>query len=538
MMGIEHIPKNQRNCPPRCYPGAYPFVECLQCGEKDQEIVCLIAEVERLQKETTRLTAENETLLAILNKRNRFIFGRSSEKSPPPATTESSEEEACLPYPKKRGGRCGHKGHGRTIPDLQEDVKVHKIPEDMRYCAICGKPVVDIALTEESYEIDYEIRFFRVKHIRKRAVHTCHCPGHKIVTAPKPNQAIPKGKFSHGFLAHVLTSKHLYQIPLHRQIIMMRMQGLSVCEGTLTGAFNTLLLLLEPLYFLLVEVSRQAHHWLVDETGWLNAVQIPGKKGYRWWLWVFVSELVVVFVLDPSRSSNVPFQHFGTEAEGIINTDRYSSYSKLIRLAKGLIRALCWAHFRRDFTEAGNALAVLKQWADEWIQMIACIYHLNNVRLAVVGDPVAYARAHAEVESAIEEMAQRRDEELKDPTLHWQKHKILISAQKNWPGLTVFVEHHEIPMDNNEAERALRLAALGRKNYYGTHSLWSAQLAAVCMSILQTAARHGLNPEAYLHYYLDSCAQHNGPPPDLEQFLPWNIQKDILEHYSLREKSP
>jgi hypothetical protein len=39
------------------------------------------------------------------------------------------------------------------------------------------------------------------------------------------------------------------------------------------------------------------------------------------------------------------------------------------------------------------------------------------------------------------------------------------------------LDHPEVPMNNNEAEHALRLAALGRKNYYGTHFLWSGLLS-------------------------------------------------------------
>jgi len=63
--------------------------------------------------------------------------------------------------------------------------------------------------------------------------------------------------------------------------------------------------------------------------------------------------------------------------------------------------------------------------------------------------------------------------------------------KKNWLELTVFVDHPRIPMDNNLAERILRPAALGRKNYYGTHSEWSGRFTAMCMSILQTAGHHG-----------------------------------------------
>jgi len=206
----------------------------------------------------------------------------------------------------------------------------------LQCCPICGKPCRDTNLTEVSSEIDYEIRFFRKKHIRKKVVRTCDCPGPRIITAPKPNQAIPKG--INNFLAHALTTKYLYQIPLHRQVIIMQRQGLAVCEGTLTGLFKALLSLLEPLYRLLIEVSRRASHWHVIEPGWLNFVCVPGKEGHHWWLWVFVSE-VVVFVLDPSRSSDVPLRYFGPEAKGIVNTDRYPGYNKLA--LQGLVRALC-----------------------------------------------------------------------------------------------------------------------------------------------------------------------------------------------------
>lgn len=525
MIHPELISNQQGHILKPCFFGACPFPDCSLVRQKNQEILYLTEELEQVRKEKDRLAAENEALRAVLNKHASALFGRSSEKSSPPKDREPSTA-----HPRRRGARPGHKGHGRIIPDLPEVEVIHEVPEEMRYCQSCGKPCRDINIAEVSHEIDYEIRFFRKKHIRKKVVRTCSCPGPRFITAPKPNQAIPKGKYTNNFLAYTLTTKYLDQIPLHRQVITLQRQGLVVCEGTLTGIFKNLLLLLEPLYHLLIEVSRRSRRWHVDETRWLSFVQVSGKEGYRWWLWVFVSE-VIVFVLDPSRSSDVPFRHFGPAAAGVINCDRYSAYEKLTNLVSGLIRALCWSHFRRDFVKAGESLAALKPWADEWVKMIARVYRLNDARLAVLDNPVAFAQAQGELVAALEEMAQRRDAELKDPALHWQKRKVLESARKNWPGLTVFVDHPEVPMDNNEAERALRGAALGRKNYYGTHSLWSGQLAAVCMSILQTAVRHGLNPQAYLRCYLDSCREGKAPS-DLERFLPWNAPEEF------REKSP
>ena len=42
--------------------------------------------------------------------------------------------------------------------------------------------------------------------------------------------------------------------------------------------------------------------------------------------------------------------------------------------------------------------------------------------------------------------------------------------KNHWSGLTVFVDHPWVPMDNNVAERAARLPVVGRKNFYGSGS--------------------------------------------------------------------
>jgi hypothetical protein len=118
--------------------------------------------------------------------------------------------------------------------------------------------------------------------------------------------------------------------------------------------------------------------------------------------------------------------------------------------------------------------------------------------------------------------------------LHWEQRRVLVCAQKYWKGLTVFLRHHEVPMD--KAERALRRIALGRKNYYGTYAEWSGQFAAICLSVLQTAVLHGIKPVAYLRYYLAACAKAGGVPEQLERFHPWNIPDDVQEKYSMQRK--
>ena len=85
-------------------------------------------------------------------------------------------------------------------------------------------------------------------------------------------------------------------------------------------------------------------------------------------------------------------------------------------------------------------------------------------------------------------------------------------------------------MDNNASERTVRGPAMGRKNYYGSGSLWSVALAATMFSILATLKRWNLNPRRWLTWYLESCAAAGGKrPAKIESFLPWNLSDQRRE---------
>ena len=51
----------------------------------------------------------------------------------------------------------------------------------------------------------------------------------------------------------------------------------------------------------------------------------------------------------------------------------------------------------------------------------------------------------------------------------------VVWRRNHWQGLTLFVEDPDLPMDNNQAERALRGPVVGRKNYYGSGAQWSGE---------------------------------------------------------------
>jgi hypothetical protein len=87
-------------------------------------------------------------------------------------------------------------------------------------------------------------------------------------------------------------------------------------------------------------------------------------------------------------------------------------------------------------------------------------------------------------------------------------------------------------MDNNPAERAGRNPVVGRKNYYGSGSVESSEVAQMSFSLIATIELWGLNIHFWLNSYLQVCAENQGKPPkDLNSFLPWKMTPEELKKY-------
>ena len=356
-----------------------------------------------------------------------------------------------------------------------------------------------------------------------------------MVTAPPPDKLIPKSNLGISVWVLILQRKFQFFQPLHRVIAELRGHDLNLASGTITGGLQKLVPLFQPLYELLLEHNRTEQHWHCDETRWLVFEKRADKAGFNWMLWVFAAKQSIVFVLDPTRSHDVPETHFGDHAEGIINVDRYSAYKAMAQVKAGKITlAFCWAHVRRDFLAVLTGWSELTDWALQWVEEIGTLYQRNHQRLALTEDASAYAEADALLRAQVEHMRQRCDRELAEPKLRLPQRKALTSLQTHWTGLTVFVDHPEIPMDNNEAERRQRGPVVGRKKFYGSGALWSGRLAAMLFSLFQTIQVWGMDTGKWLSAYLSACAKTQGqPPPDPQRYLPWHMTAQQREQLSV-----
>ena len=349
-----------------------------------------------------------------------------------------------------------------------------------------------------------------------------------IVTAPPVNRLIPKGKLGISVWVTVVLNKFLYFQPTHRLLAELKSHGLSLSQGTITGGLKALSPLFIPIDAAIREKQLTEDRWHADETRWEVFETIEGKTGYRWYLWVYRSQSTVVYTLAPTRAAKVPEAHFKDVSGGILICDRYTAYKKLAR-KRDLQLAFCWAHVRRDFFALANGWKDQKSWAMAWVDRIGELYHRNNQRLEVKDQPQYFVERDGAVRELVKEMERERDAELDKPTIHPAYKKALKSLKNHWDGLTLFVDDPDIPMDNNAAERSLRGPVVGRKNFYGSGSEWSAQLAAMLFTLLQTVELWNINQRQWLTTYLQACADNcNRPPRDLRPFLPWSMDKTQL----------
>ena len=483
-------------------------------------------------------------------------FGSKSEatKTPDavaePAPATGSEQavapgakQTAAPTKRGRGQQLGGKGPKRKRrPNLPQETTHHTLSPTERTCCLCGKIRPETGLTEESEEIEWKVSLVCHRHVRHRYGPSCDCaPGRGIVPAPKPAKLIPKGLLAVSFWVQVILKKFEFQQPLQRIVRELKAYDLEVSPGTLTGGLAKIQQMIQPLAGQFVLRSHAGSHWHWDETRWPMFCLPEGKSRQKWWSWVVVTAEVTVFLLEPTRSGQVPQDFFPKGTEGIVNVDRYSGYFALLGPDWKIKLAYCWAHQRRDFVNLGEGCQRWAEWCEQWVGLINRLFAANGPRrrawLKKQTEP--FGPLDQEVRRQVQELKERTDRELAGGQLAQAQEKILQSMRRHWQGLTVFVDHPHVPMDNNAAERALRTLAVARKNFYGSGSEWSGELACSCFTILATLGQQGICPRRYFQAYFEACALNRGRAPDnLEEFLPWKWSAEKRAAWRTPEHPP
>ena len=482
---------------------------------KRSTIVSLRMENAELKKQVKNLLSNRKVL-------SNSLYGSRSEKQKRPSSG------------RRRGQQPGAPGHGRTArPDIEVVEESWHASEDELTCASCGKRYVGNGKrVSQMYEI--EVKAYKRKVNRFRHRRACDCESSPLyVTASAPARLFKGTQYGISVWAQLIHERY-WNLRAYRLIERWYSDhGFKISAGTL----------FEPLYDAILAHQNEDTLRHADETGWRiqSLKEVGGSQ--RAWLWVSVSKDSVLYNIDRSRSSEAAKVLFADSVDCIfLVCDRHSSYKKMVRdfleeLNKKVTLCFCWAHVRRDFIKCAAGDEQLEQWNEQWIKRITKMYELNKQRCdhQVSCNTPEFEGTQTKLKKACDAVFAKAESELSELAEDARERGPLKSLINHREGLSVFVEHSRVPMDNNIAESALRGAAVARKVSFGSDSEERARTSAILYTVLGTLSKNGIDILSWLKGWLTACAEDgSSPPEDLSPWLPWSMSEQRLRDFGAK----
>jgi transposase len=494
-------------------------------------------QIEQLQTENSQYKTKVLSLQEQLNLAIAKRYAASSEKIAPgqfrlfdEAESELDEEETVLSCEENtatvtahsRQKKTGRKPLPETLPRI--DI-IHALPEVERVCEHDGNTLKEIGevISEQLDIIPATIQVIR--HIRKK--YACDC-GQCIKTAPLPNQPIPKSLASPGLLAHVAVSKYQDALPLYRQETILQRIGVDIPRATLANWMIKSGALIQPIINLLRDRLLAYDIIHMDET----TVQVLNEQDKlaqsKSYLWVQrggpPDTPVILFDYDPSRRQAVP-QRLLEGFEGALQTDGYAGYNAVVN-QNSLTHLGCWAHARRQFTEAVKAQGKKGKhkkagMAQHGLAFIQKLYKIEKSLHEATADE-RFARRQQQATLVLQKCRVWLDESLATVPPKSSLGKALHYLNNEWPKLVRYLDDGRYRMDNNLAENAIRPFVIGRKNWLFSQSVKGVKASANLYSLVETAKANGLEPYAYLRTLFTELPKVT-TVEEIEALLPGNI---------------
>ena len=448
--------------------------------------------------------------------------------------------------------RIQHK-HGRAkLPESLPRIPIeHDLKAEEKKCPCCGLERCRIG-QEVSEQLEYVPASFKVlQHIRpKYACKPCSqgcvkCDSKaQIDIADMPEQPIKKGLPGPGLLAYVITGKLADHLPLYRLESIFARLDVHIARSTMCAWIAAAATLVKPLAELMASRVRQSKVIHTDETRIpVQECDEAGRcKNGRMWTYIGdEANPYIAYDYTPDRSRAGPTKWLD-KYKGYLQADAYGGYDG-IYAGGSIIEVACWAHGRRKFFDAKDTDG---KRSAEMLAMVGELYAVENQakeKIAQVQKALASATGtEATTLSPDQRYAIIRDlrQEFSVPILAkiktWldENQKLVLPRSpmaqaitytlNQWEALNVYVTQGYLNIDNNAAERALKRIAIGRKNWLFAGHDEAARSAAILTTLIASAQRHGIDPQAYLTGVLARIASTS--TSQLEQFLPerWNAK--------------
>jgi hypothetical protein len=388
--------------------------------------------------------------------------------------------------PRQRGRPVGHPGSGRPRPTRIDRIQPISAGDT---CPDCGTPFSGMGVTRERVVEDIELR--RPTVVTKYLIERRWCPRCRTYHEDALTDALPR----HRLGLHVLLFVVYQKVALGLSYSKIRHElrsyfGLRLSAGELPGMVAEIAGLFGPAYVRLLELMRQQAAIHIDETSWR-------VDGVPHWLWVFVNDVVALYVVSRSRGSKVPQALLGPDFDGVVISDFFSAYSPL-----DVEKAKCWAHLLRASHEYAKGQDAQSERSRFHSALHALYLEMGLALEQVQADPAGRQGVYDEMRTNLWRFACQH-------WCSWQCQQLAERIKKYLDDLLVWLIDPAVDPTNNAAERALRGAVVTRKTSFGSRSKRGAHAFARMLSIIMTWERQGKDFFTTAHQALvDACSQN------------------------------
>jgi transposase len=426
----------------------------------------LNSKILELEQEIEKLKASRDLDSKTSSKPPSGDILKKSEKKP---EVEDGDSQASK---RKPGGQPGHPGKTRKGFGRVDRFEILR-PE---FCCCCGTGFIKEPIKIETQQVAQLVE--RPIEIVEYQRHTCVCEHCGNVQASDwspdivPGQDI--GVRLQAFLGWINNYGHLsYE---KQQELLWELGQIEIGVGTLVTTNERIDAAVDKSVSSLKNWIQQTQPNVhSDETPWV-------VKGVKEWLWIFANTNFALFHAADTRSRAELETILGLNYTGVLNSDDYSVYNGYDVKAQ----QKCLAHLRRHFKKLIKLPGLNNQkigekfvkLIDEAFKNYSLFQHNQNI-----SEFFAWAcEFKLKVKSSIDEWIALAGGEAS---------KLLRSLRCKTDQWWYFLDHPEVPPDNNLAERTLRLAVTKRKVSGGSRSIERFKHTANLLTVVQTCRRQG-----------------------------------------------
>jgi transposase len=409
-----------------------------------------------------------------------------------PAQNEVIEEEV---FKKPRRTKKTRRPGGREALPAHLPVEriEHKLPEGS-CCSSCGSGLTWIR-DETSEQLEFVPASFK-KLVHVRGVYACRSCEETMAIAPKVQKALDKGLPGPGLLAHVMVSKFADHLPLYRQSHIAARHGVDLSRSTLCDWVAAAADLVDPIYRFLWTDLLKSHVIQTDGTGVKVLKAGPGSQNAH--LWAYLGDRDhphVLYDFTLTKEAQGPLKFLKGFQGQYLQADAAAGYDAFFTPGRGLKEVGCLSHGRRYFFDAATKAGDKRAYSG--LALINKLFEIEQELKDLSDDERATqrkSRAGPVFDKFQEWLESIRHQALPKSALG----KAVGYATRQGHALRQYLEDGRLQIDNNASERALRVIALGRKNWLFAGSPEGGRRAAKLFSLIESAKRLGLEPFVYL----------------------------------------